>query len=143
MTSAQQAAYEVVYEKLRSGSPLWGTRVQPLETAGTDLVRPYVVFFQATGGRDLVTNSKKNATITLNIKGVAEDVATALQIQDALSALLDDSGRQDVSANLPVHPAWDVLTVTQDTAIWVQEQFGGKNIYHAGHQYVLKMERKP
>ena len=66
---------------------------------------------------------------------------------EAISALLDDSGRQDVgsaSANphLPIHAEWDITTVTEELDIWVEELFDTENIYHAGHQYRVMMEKK-
>jgi hypothetical protein len=143
MIGAHEALDEVIISRLRNASPLWGVRVQPIEYVSSTLARPYVCFFQSSGGRDLVNPHRKNAAFTKSIKGVADDKATALAMQQAISELMDDSGRQDINSGLPVHAQWDITTVTEDREIWLDELFSGAtHIYHAGHQYMFTMERK-
>lgn len=152
---AQQALFEVMISRLRSASPLWGTRVEPLSVASSRLASPingkrqlYVVFFEASGGRDMVNPRRKNAECVLSVKAVAGDMANAMAASAAISALLDESGRQDVGSDaanphLPTHAEWDVLTVTEDRDIDMEELFSGSEaIYHAGHQYKVTMEKK-
>jgi hypothetical protein len=140
---AHEALNQVLIAHLRNASPLWGVKVQPLEIASSNLEKPYVVFFPASNGRFLGNANKKRAQIVMSIKGVAKDMASALAIQEAITGLLDDSGSQDISPRLPYHAGWVVTTVTEDRAIWLQEQFAGaENIYHAGHQYQVNMERR-
>jgi hypothetical protein len=145
MTSvnALQAAFEALTQHLKGASPLWGTRVQPLEVASATLVKPYVVMFLAADASDIITPLRRSAALTISIKGVATDMAMALAIDEALNALLDEGGRQDSGSQMPVHPSWDFLTITEGRMIYLQEQFAGaQNIYHAGHQYDLVMEHK-
>lgn len=140
---AHEALNQVLIGHLRDASPLWGVRVQPLEVASASLVKPYVVFFMVSGGRFMGNANKKRAAMVISVKGVAKDMATAMAIQEAITGLLDDSGSQDIDPRLPYHAGWVITTVTEDRVIWLQEQFAGaENIYHAGHQYQVNMERR-
>lgn len=143
MTSARQAAYELLIAHLRGGSPLWDQRVEPLTVATTTLEKPFVQFFTAANMRQLSTPSRRSAEMTISVKGVANTLAEAEAISEAITLLLDNSGVQDVDPRLPTHAEWDVLTVTEDRAIEIEEKFSGaESIYHAGHQYQFKMERR-
>lgn len=140
---AQEAAYQIMNARLKNASPLWGVRVQPVEIAPSGLARPYVQFFAASNMAPASNPNHKKAEIAMSIKGVAEDMATALAIQEALTQLMDDSGDQDINPRLPYNGDWRVTTVTIDRAIWLQElDMVGKMIYHAGHQYQVRMERR-
>lgn len=144
MTAAEEALKIVLFSALNGQSPLWADRVQSLEQAAATLVKPCVQFFPMSNRRTLIGGvQRKNAELIFAVKGVAEDAATAYAMQDAISDLLDDSGRQDWNPRLPFNADWDVLTVTQGIAIWLQENFStSKTFYHAGHQYLVTMERK-
>jgi len=140
---AHQAVNEVLFSYLNGASTIWGTRVQPLSEAGSTLVRPYVVFFNAAGGRALSVPSRDHARFTISVKCVALGMAAALGAQEVISGLLHNSGRQDIDPRLPIHADWDVLTVTEGREIWIEDKFeGAQRIYHAGHQYEILMERK-
>lgn len=140
--TAIQAAYEVLYQAL-VGEALWGERVEPLTYASADTEKPYCVFFVVAGGRELSVPGRNHQRFTMTVKGVALDMATALAMQDAISGALHNAGEQDVSPRLVSHADWHVLTVTEGRAIWLEEQFAGaQNIYHAGYQFELLMERR-
>lgn len=140
---AQEAVYQILRSRLMNASALWGVRVQPVEIAGSGLVKPYVLFFTASNMAPSSNPYHKKAEIVISIKGVAEDMATALAIQEALTQLMDDSGDQDINPRLPYNADWRVTTVTIDRAIWLQElDTVGEMIYHAGHQYRMTMERR-
>lgn len=141
--SAQQAVYEVLFQYLNGASPLWGQRVQPLSTASSDLDKPYLVFFLASNINEDATPSRDNQRFVISVKGVAAELNEAMAMQAAMSALLRNSGRQDINPRLPIHADWDILTVTQDRVIWIQEKpQTGNDIYHAGYQYEIFVEAK-
>lgn len=143
MIAAKQALYEVTYAHFNNASPLWGTRVQPLEIASATIVRPYLTFFTASNMRRMSTPTRKSADLVLSVKGVSDTFADALTMQQLITEMLDDSGDQDIDPRLPYNAGWRVLTVTEDREIWLQEKFAGaKDIYHAGHQYRIVMERR-
>lgn len=143
MISAKQAAYEVLYARFNNASPLWGTRVQPLTAASSQLVRPYVVFFEASNQQRQTSPSHKMAEFLVSVKGVTEKFADALTIEQLITERLDDSGDQDLNPRLPYNAGWRILTVTEQRSIWLEEKFSGAmDIYHAGHQYLLVMERR-
>jgi len=141
---AHEALYKVMNARLVNGSALWGLRARAVEIADATLTRPYLLWFVASNMRYNMANAhKKRAEIVLSVKGVAEDMATALAIQEAITGLLDDSGSQDISPRLPYSADWIITTMTEDRAIWLQELTSvGKMIYHAGHQYQVRMERR-
>lgn len=140
---AQEAAYQILNARLKNASPLWGVRVQPVEIASSGLTKPYVLFFVASNIAPASNPHHKKAEIAMSIKGVTEDMATALAIQEAVTQLLDDSGDQDINPRLPYNADWRVTTVTIDRAIWLQELNSvGSIVYHAGHQYQLRLERR-
>lgn len=141
-SSAQEAVNKVFYAALNN-KPLWANRVQPLEQATSTLAKPCVLFFPASNLRVPVSIRKKNYELIMRVKGVATDVATAFAIQDAISELLDDSGRQDFNPRLPINADWDITTVSAMQAIWLQENFSqDTTYYHAGHDYRVTVERK-
>ncbi len=138
-----QAAYEGLSQHLKGANPLWGIRVQPLQVASATLVKPYVVFFLAADASENVTARRRNARLTISIKGVALDLATAMAMDEALNGLLDEAGRQDTGSQMPTHAVWDFLTITEGRMIYLEEQFAqAQPIYHAGHQYEFIMEHK-
>ena len=137
-----QALYEILQAHLGGASPVW-TQVAPVEVVPADAVKPYLHFFWAGGGNEQGVPVRTNARITLSVKGVALTLAEALAMKDAAADLLRNSGSQDVNPRLPAHAAWEVLNVTQDRVIYLEESFqGGQRIYHAGNQYEFVMERK-
>lgn len=141
--SAQQAVNEVLISYLRNASALWGVRAYPVEIAPSGVARPYVVFFPASNMAPASNPHHKKAELAMSIKGVALDMANALAIQEALTTMLDDSGDQDINPRLPTHAGWRITNVTIDRAIWLQELSSvGDMIYHAGHQYQVRMERR-
>lgn len=155
--NAQNALYEILISRLRNASALWGVRVEPLTIASSRLGEPldsngqrqlYVVFSELSGGREMVNPQRKNAEMLISVKAVSGTMAQAMAASDAISALLDDSGRQDVGSEaanprLPIHAAWDITTVTEERDIWLEEKSSGaQSIYHAGHQYRVMMEKK-
>jgi hypothetical protein len=141
--SAQQAVNEVLIGYLRNASALWGVRAYPVEIAPSGVQRPYVVFFPASNMAPASNPHHKKAELAMSIKGVTLDMANALGIQEVLTTLLDDSGDQDINPRLPTHAGWRITTVSIDRAIWLQElDTVGTMIYHAGHQYQVRMERR-
>lgn len=143
MTSAEEALKIVFKAAFTGPSALWGVNIESNEVASATLRKPCLIFFVASNARALVQPLRKNALLVVSVKGVAENAAMAYAMQDAISGLLDDSGRQDNDPRLPGNADWDITTVTEMRAIWLQEPFSqGKNFYHAGHQYQVRMERK-
>lgn len=143
MSSAKEAAYKVLFAHLVHASPLWAGRVQPLAVASAGLQRPYVLMFVSSGGRAPSVPSRHKEALVISVKGVANDLATATAIEAQITALLHNSGTQDIDPRLPSHPEWEILTVSEDRAIDLHEKFAGaQDIYHAGHQYRLLMERR-
>ena len=141
--SAHQAINEVLFSYLNGSSAIWGDRVQPLSEASSTLTRPYVVFFNAAGGRELSVPNRNHARFMISVKCVTLGMAAALGAQEVLTGLLHNSGLQDIDPRLPTHLDWDVLTVTEGREIYVEDKFeGAQRIYHAGHQYEVLMERK-
>jgi hypothetical protein len=141
--SAQEAIETVLIGLLRNGSPLWGVRVQAADIVSSTVERPYLHYFPASDMQPASNPHHKRAEMVYSIKGVAEDKATALAIREAITTLLDDSGDQDINPRLPYHAGWRVTTVSTDRAIWLQEYpAAGKTLYHAGHQYMIRMERR-
>lgn len=143
MVPATQAVYEIVSARLIGANPLWGGRVEPVEMASANMVRPYVQFFEASGGRDLVTPQTESALILLSVKGVASQLADAFAMRQAIIELLDDSGEQDINPRLSAHADWRFLTVTGDRHIFVQEVAKtGETIYHAGAQFEFRLSAR-
>lgn len=141
--SAHEALSTVLNTHLRNASSLWGVRVQAADVVSSTLTRPYVHYFVASNLQPSSNPYHKKAEIVMSVKGVAEDMATALAIQEAITQLLDDAGDQDINDRLPYNAGWRFTTVSTDRAIWLQEYpAAGKTIYHAGHQYMFRMERR-
>jgi len=137
-----QAAFEVLYSHLNGANALWGQNVTSEQVASAKLEKPCVQFFLAGGGNELVSPNLRNARLTLSVKGIAYDMATARAIKAALGDLLEAGGTQDVAPKLPAHADWEITTVTMDRIISLDEKFeGAQSIYHRGNQYVLTMER--
>lgn len=137
------AIYQVMNAHLKNGSPIWQGRVQPLAMASAGLEKPCLMFFHASGGRELSVPVRDSARFTLTVKIVAEAMQQAVDGQAAISTLLHNSGAQDVSPRLPTHVEWDVLTVTEGREVWIEEAFEkAKRIYHAGYQYDILLERR-
>ena len=143
MASAIQAAYEVLNAQLKgTNDPVLG-QVQALSVASSKLSKPYTVFFWAGGGRLLSVPSRDHTRYTISVKTVALEMAEAVAGQAAITDLLHNSGVQDINPRLPTNATWQVLTVTEDRMIWLEEKFeNALSIYHAGHQYEWLMERK-
>lgn len=136
------ALYEVLYAHLRNGG-IWGENLEPRALATARLPKPYLLFFWAGGGRDESVPVRDRARFTLTIKGVHTHMADALGMSDSLTRLLHNSGSQDVDPRLPDHPDWHITAVTEGRQVWIEEMFEGASaIYHAGHQYDFRMERK-
>ena len=141
--SAQEAFEEVLIALLRNASPLWGVRVQAATIVSPAVVRPYVHFFPASDMAYKTNPHKKRAELVYSIKGVAEKNADALAMREAITTLLEDSGSQDLTPRLPYHAGWIITNISEDRAIWLQENSSvGTMIYHAGHQYQVLMERR-
>jgi len=143
MTAAVETLNLIIAAHLRNASPVWGERVRSVSTVEASLVRPYVHFFIASELNEKILVRKRHTRIALSVKGVAENLGEALQMQGLLADLLDDSGQNDINARLPAHPDWAVLSVTQGRAIILDDFF--KNavmIYHRGHQFEILMEEK-
>jgi hypothetical protein len=141
--SAEQALYEILNAHFGAVvSPIW-TDYQPLESGSASLVKPYLVYFVASAVSERQVVQTRHERITLSTKGVALELASALAIQEVLSQELDDSGSQDYDPRLPSHTDWEVLTVTEDGIIRIDEALeGAKWIYHRGHRFDILMERK-
>lgn len=140
---AEQALNETLYQALNGASLLWGENVSPVWVASADLARPFVCWWLPTGGRELVIAVRNHARFVVNVKVVAESLEDALRGQADVSALLSDSGRQDVKPRLPEHGEWWFLTVTEDRLITENETFSGtQKFYHRGYQYIIEMEEK-
>ena len=141
--NAERALAEILFTKLNGASALWGQRVERLNTASAKMTRPYVVFFEVSSTTELVRSRVRGARITVSVKGVSENLATADQIDDAITALLKDAGDQDVNPRLATHASWRVLTLTEGRHIYIEEKaLSAQSIYHMGHQYEAVMEER-
>ena len=142
---AHEALYKVMNARFSTATEksLWGGRAQAVEIANAKLVRPYLLFFVASNMTPASNPHIHKAEIVLSVKGIAEDMATALAIQEAVTGLLKNSGTQDLTPRLPYNADWVITTVSEDRAIWLEELSAvGNMIYHAGHQYMFRMERR-
>lgn len=150
MTSAQQAINEVLIARLKGANPLWGERVQPLTVASAQLAagengdrQSYVVFFPADNRRAKTNPSRRIHELMMSVKGVAGEMADALAISDAITALLHDCGELDATPALVTHPTWRVKTVTEGRQIYIEEPITAVgSVFHAGHQYEIVMEER-
>lgn len=143
IVSPTGALYEIVYAHLNGFSPMWGNRVEPLMMASAALEKPCLMFFRASSGRENSVPNRDSARFSLTVKIVAETMQQAVDGQAAISTALHNAGAQDVSPRLPSHAEWQVLTVTEDREVWIEEAFQqAERIYHAGYQYDILMERR-
>lgn len=139
----RNALYTVLNAHLRGASVIWGSRVQPLMMASAGLEKPCLLFFSASGGRENSVPTRNSARFSITVKVVTETLQQAVDGQAAISAALHNAGKQDVNPRLPSHAEWDVLTVTEDGEVWIEEAFEKTaRIYHAGYQYDILMERR-
>lgn len=139
--TAESVGYTVIRDTLRGDdSGAWGSVWA--ERAGPGVVRPYVIVSLAAGSREQWRGDRDNAGLVYTVKCVADRLAEAIVGQARIIALLDGQGSQE-GAGLVTDGAWDVLTVTAETAVNFVEAFEGVDeVYHAGHQYRLDMESK-
>jgi hypothetical protein len=111
--------------------------------ASADLEKPCLIFFRASGGREHSVPSRDSARFSLTAKVVTETMQQAVDGQAAISTALHNAGSQDIDPRLPLHEEWNVLTVTEDREVWIEEAFEqAARIYHAGYQYDILMERR-
>lgn len=137
------ALYEIMFAHLVNASTIWGTRVEPLMVASAGLEKPCLMFFRASGGRESSVPVRDSARFSLTVKVVTETMQQAIDGQAAISTRLHNSGSQDVNPRLPSHEEWQILTVTEDREVWIEEAFeNAQRIYHAGYQYDILMERR-
>lgn len=143
IVSPTGALYEILFAHLNGASPIWGSRVEPLMMASADLEKPCLIFFRASGVRENSVPVRNSARFSLTAKVVAETMQDAVDGQAAISTALHNAGSQDVNPRLPSHEEWNVLTVTEDREVWIEEAFEqAARIYHAGYQYDILMERR-
>lgn len=141
--SAEKALNEVFYQQLSGASPVWGSNVIPRAVASADMERPFLCWWVVPGGREMQVAVRNHERFIVNVMVVDTSLENALRGQADVTALLSDSGRQDVMPRLPEHPHWWVLTVTEDRLISLDETFSGTQwFYNRGHQYVVLMEEK-
>lgn len=142
MVDELQALFEVLNTHLRGANPLWGDNVTSEQVAAAELTKPFLQYFWAGGGNELISTNRRNVRLTITVKAVAHTMLEALAMKAAVGDLLESSGSQDTAPQLPPHSDWTILTVTQDRVISLDEKFeGGKSIYHRGNQYEFLMER--
>ena len=137
--TALGALYDVLYRTL--AGDMWDERVRAdyIESVKD---RPYVIYFLSGGGNELVTRGRRNARLVVTVKVVADTLGDAMVGAERLQSLLDGQGSQEFSG-LVGDTVWDVLTVTQSTAVHLVERYEGvQPVYHEGHQYVFIMETK-
>lgn len=141
--AAREALNQVLNLHLRDYSPVWGQRITPRMVATANLEKPRLLFF-ALPGLNADPNPVRNAyQVTITVKVVAENLQTALAGQADISKALRNAGEQDVDPRLPAHADWHILTVTEDREVYLEDPFEGTlTSYHAGHQYVVLMERR-
>lgn len=141
--AAREALYQVLEQHLRNYSPVWGERITPKMIATAKLTKPRLMFFALPGVNADPTPVRKAHRFTVTVKLVADDMATALVGQADISRALANSGTQNVDPRLPAHADWHVLTVNEDREVYLEDPFAGAvTSYHAGHQYVVLMERR-
>lgn len=136
--NATEAVYTALTNHLKNRS-VWGDRVFA-DSAPARIVRPYVVFFVASGG-DAHQTQKQDARMVLTVKCVADKLNESLQGADALTSALSDTGSQDDRPILC--EGWNITTITQDRIVHLKEMWEGATpIYHDGYQFIVTMERK-
>lgn len=142
MVDELTALFQVLYTHLRGANVLWGDNVTSESVAAAEIDKPFLQFFWAGGGNDLVSANRRNVQLTITVKAVANNMEQAQAMKAAVGDLLESSGSQDTSPQLPPHSDWTITTVTQDRIIYMDEMFeGALPIYHRGNQYVVTMER--
>lgn len=132
---------EAVYDLLNLHlAGLCGGKVFPdLAKAGT--LRPYVVYFHATGGGVQVRRGRKSERHTFLVKIVADTLAESFAVQP-IEDLLHNNGTQGLNT-LPVNAEWEITTVTQGAALHAVELVNGQPLYSTGYEYVFVLEQRP
>lgn len=137
---ALEACYRAITTALK-GAGSWGERVYPhLAPAGAE--RPYVVYFRAAGGElNRRVNTRRDAELVVTVKCVADNLALAMAGASAIAAALNDKGQYDVTSGALDGGEWGILTTTQEGLVDLLELVDGKNVWHQGADYRIKMEK--
>lgn len=110
-----------------------------LAKAGT--LRPYVVYFHATGGNVQTRQTRKSEQHTFVVKIVADTLLESFAAQP-IEALLHNNGTQGLNT-LPVNAEWEITTVTQGAALHAVELVNGQPVYSTGYEYEFVLEQRP
>lgn len=138
--AALAALYRAVKTRLVAVTThVWATRAYP-DLAPANTARPYAIYAWAGGG-ELNAIVAQDAEIVLTVKVVAETLATAFTGAGEISALLNDV-RLTGALALDGGSDWDILTCTQEQAVHLVENVDGVWLYHEGHRFRVRMERK-
>lgn len=134
------AAFKAIRQRLtENNTEIWGDRVY-VDRAPDKVVRPYIVYSFVSGDDPLIRR-RNYSEITLMIKCVGDNVATAMNGAARCYALLDDSGSQDGGSELiNTFDGWTITTSTVDRFIHVNELVDGNNVYHEGFYLNLTMD---
>jgi hypothetical protein len=145
-----QTLYEALYVTLAGANVIWGNRVFP-DQAGAKAPRPYVLYNQVSGSELNLTHNQ-DPEYTIQVKCVAgggeagQTMFTAMDGAAAISELLNDKGAQDRNDGTGLivgDDDWEITTITQDIRVHLVDPFReAAPIYHEGHQFVIRMQRK-
>jgi len=139
---ALQALYKAVDARLEAAGANFGNRVTvsvaPSNKSG-QWPYPYVIQFWQSGGEDNSLTTQ-DARFIIGVKCVG-DFADAFRGAAAISAALNDKGVQDDPDDfLNGGTDWDILTCTENDAIFIVEQLSDSEIvYHVGASYDVVM----
>lgn len=132
------AAYRAVNRRATEASEIWGARAYPdLAPAGVE--RPYLLWFVAAG-TEANERKSEDAELVLVIKGVSNNLAEAFAMAARIDALFNDQGQYDTSTPLDAGAAWSILTTKRELMVHLVETIDGKQVYHAGAQFRVRME---
>jgi hypothetical protein len=101
-----------------------------------------VVYFWSGGGETELTVNRLYARLTLTVKCVADNQATALVGASNIMARLWRKGTQESDAPLSGGTGWVIKTVSPAQSVVLYEAIeGAKPLYHNGHQFRFEMEQ--
>lgn len=129
-------------EKALYGNTVCGDNCH-MEKVEQGEAKPYLVYRRATGGERNFHTRKGDPEYVIDVKCVANDLATALQGAQQAKELLDDKGYQDAASGALENSAdWYILKAMVEGEIRQQYMVGTLTIYEEGFQLRVTMEAK-
>lgn len=121
-------------------SAVWGRRVA-VEQLPEKAERPSVVISTVTQLRPNIINAP-DAFNRVTVRCIAERIRDALDGQEEIERRLDDGGSQGKNV-FPAFDEWVITDCTSVGAVFFYEPVpGGAGLYHAGHDYRVRMFRR-